>query len=101
MKKAVISTGGKQYIVKEGDVIDVELLHVVDKIEFTPMLIIDDKDVKVGKPIIESSKVTANIVEDNIKTEKVIAIRYKAKKRVDKIQGHRQQKTKIKINKIN
>ena len=100
MKKAVIATGGKQYLVKEGDVVDVELLKEEEKVDFVPLLIIDEKEVKIGKPSLDKSKVTAEIIEANFKTEKVTAIRYKAKKRVNKVHGHRQQKTKIKITKI-
>ena len=100
MKKAVIETGGNQYLVTEGDVIDVELLKEEKKAEFTPLLLIDDKEVKIGKPTVDSSKVTAEIVESSFKTEKVTSIRYKAKKRVNKVHGHRQQKTKIRISKI-
>lgn len=100
MKKAVIATGGNQYLVSEGDIIDVELLKDKKKVEFTPLLIIDEKAVKIGQPTIDGSKVNAEIVEANFKTDKVTAIRYKAKKRVNKVHGHRQQKTKIKISKI-
>jgi large subunit ribosomal protein L21 len=100
MKKAIIATGGKQYLVKEGDIIEVELLKEDKKVEFSPLLIIDDKNIKVGKPTIDSIKVLADVIEPNIKTEKVTAIRYKAKKRVNKVHGHRQQKTIIKISKI-
>jgi large subunit ribosomal protein L21 len=100
MKKAVIATGGKQYLVKEGDTLEVELLKVEKTIDFSPLLVIDDQTVTVGKPKINEIKVSAEVVEPIVKAEKVVAIRYKAKKRVKKIRGHRQKLTSIKITKI-
>jgi len=101
MKKAVILTGSKQYLVTEGDLLDVELLHAKGKtIAFDALLVIDEKGTIVGTPIVEGVKVNAEIVEGNVKADKVTAIRYKAKKRVHKIHGHRQQHTKIKISTI-
>jgi large subunit ribosomal protein L21 len=100
MKKAVISTGGKQYLVNEGDELDVELLKADKTIEFEPLLVIDDNEIKVGKPYVTGAKVVADVKESLVKADKVVAIRYKAKKRVNKVQGHRQKLTKIVIQKI-
>lgn len=101
MKKAVIATGGKQYLVSEGEKLDVELLHTEGKtVNFDALMVIDGDEVKVGTPIVEKAKVTAEIVEEDIKGDKVLAIRYKAKKRVHKIHGHRQHRTVIKVTKI-
>ncbi len=101
MKKAVINTGGKQYVVSEGDSLEVELLGSEAKtVSFEPLLIIDGDTVKVGKPTLEGAKVTAEITEAEIKADKVTAIRYKAKKRVHKLRGHRQRHAQIKIAKI-
>ena len=101
MKKAVISTGGKQYLVSEGDTIEVELIKDVAKtLSFTPLLVIDDQKLILGKPTLDSSKVDAQLVEANKQSEKVVSIRYKAKKRVRKVRGHRQRHTIIKISKI-
>jgi large subunit ribosomal protein L21 len=101
MKKAVILTGSKQYLVTEGDLIDVELLHSGEKtVSFEALLVIDDKETTIGSPMVEGIKVTAEIVEEDIKADKVTAIRYKAKKRVHKVHGHRQHQTKIKISSI-
>jgi large subunit ribosomal protein L21 len=100
MSKAVIATGGKQYIVTEGETLNVELLDTDQKqITFEPLLIIDGNDVKVGLPAVAGAKVTADIVEET-RAEKVTSIRYKAKKRVHKLHGHRQRLTTIKIAKI-
>ena len=101
MKKAVITTGGKQYLVSEGDEFNVELISSKDnKLSFDPLLTIDGDKVTVGKPTVDGSKVSAEIIEAQLKADKVKAIRYKAKKRVRKVHGHRQNLTKIKITKI-
>ena len=101
MKKAVILTGSKQYLVSEGDLIDVELLHSEKKtVTFEPLLVIDEKNTSVGTPSVSNITVTAEIIDDDIKADKVTAIRYKAKKRVHKIHGHRQHLTKLKISSI-
>lgn len=100
MKKAVIATGGKQYLVSEGDVIEVELLKADKTVEFEPLLVIDGDNQQIGMPTVKGGKVVAEVTEPIIKADKTIAIRYKAKKRVNKIQGHRQKLTKIKISKI-
>ena len=101
MKKAVITTGGKQYLVAEGDALEVELLGQEGKaITFKPLLVIDGNNTSIGSPEVGGAKVDADIVEPNVKAEKVTAIRYKAKKRVHKVRGHRQQHAVIKIKKI-
>lgn len=100
MKKAVIATGGKQYIVSEGDVIEVELLDAEKTVEFDALLVIDGDQTTVGTPTVKGSKVTADVVEQSVKADKVMAIRYKAKKRVHTVRGHRQKHTQLKIAKI-
>jgi large subunit ribosomal protein L21 len=101
MKKAVIATGGKQYLVTEGETLEVELLHADDKkVTFEPLLVIDGDSVTVGAPSVAKVKVNAEVIEDEVKADKVTSIRYKAKKRVHKVRGHRQRHTAIKITKI-
>jgi len=101
MKKAVIATGGKQYLVTEGETIDVELLKAEGKtVSFEALLVIDGDSVTVGTPNIDKAKVNAEVVAEDIQADKVTSIRYKAKKRVHKIHGHRQHHTTIKITKI-
>lgn len=99
-KKAVITTGGHQYVVSEGDVLEVELIKA-DKgsATFEPLLVIDGDKTAVGTPVVAGTKVTAEIVAQ-VRGEKVTAIRYKAKKRVRKVHGHKQHLTQIKITKI-
>lgn len=102
MKKAVISSGNKQYLVSEGDIIEVELLNLPEndkKVEFDALLIIDGDNFNIGSPD-TSIKVTAEVIEHSKQTDKVTSIRYKAKKRVRAVKGHRQIKTVLKISKI-
>ena len=100
MKKAVIATGGKQYLVTEGETLEIELIGDEKVTSFDALLVIDGDKTTVGTPTVAGAKVTAEIVEQDIQGDKVIAIRYKAKKRVHKIHGHRQHHTVIKITKI-
>jgi large subunit ribosomal protein L21 len=100
MKKAIIATGGKQYLVKEGDIVDVELIKDKKSVEFQPLLIIDGDKTLVGQPVVEGSKVTAEVIEPMVKDDKVLSIRFEAKKRVKKVKGHRQQKTRLLIKSI-
>jgi large subunit ribosomal protein L21 len=101
MKKAVRTTGGKQYLVAKGDEIDIELLDAEKKtVTFEPLLVFDEKDTKVGTPTVNGAKVTATILSTDKRDDKVVSIRYKAKKRVRKVHGHRQRKATIKIDSI-
>lgn len=101
MKKAVITTGGKQYLVAKGDELDIELLNEDKKtVTFEPLLIFDEKDTKVGEPTVKGAKVTATVISTEKRDNKVVSIRYKAKKRVRKVHGHRQRKATIKIDSI-
>jgi len=108
IKKAVIRTGGKQYVVSEGETIKVELLknsdknlHAKgDKLKFTPLLVVNGKEVSVGKPELDKAIVSAEVINADQMADKVTSIRYKAKKRVKTVRGHRQHQTVIKILKI-
>lgn len=97
MKQAVIETGGKQYLVSKGQELEVELVGDKKQLSFEPLLVFDDKDVSVGTPKVKDAKVTAKVVDPEVKGKKVIALRYKAKKRVHVKKGHRQRYTLIKI----
>ena len=97
--KAIISTGGKQYLVTENDVIYVEKLeaNVGDKVVFDNVLMVDDV---VGNPNVKGAKVVCS-VEKHGRQKKIIVFKYRPKKKYRKKQGHRQPYTKIKITKIN
>lgn len=101
MKKAVITTGGKQYLVTEGETLDVELVKgEKGKITFEALLVIDDGKVIVGTPLVKDVKVKADIMAEDVQADKVTSIRYKAKKRVHTVRGHRQHRTTLKVTSI-
>ncbi|MFZ1249230.1 MAG: 50S ribosomal protein L21 [Candidatus Saccharimonadales bacterium] len=101
MKKAVIATGGKQYVVAEGEEISIERLKGDDKkITFDAMLVVDGDKVSVGAPLVKGVTVKATVVDAEARADKVTAIRYKAKKRVHKVHGHKQNQTVVKIDSI-
>jgi large subunit ribosomal protein L21 len=101
MKKAVITTGSKQYLVSEGEIVKVELIKEPGKsVSFEPLLVINGESIQVGAPTVDKAKVTAEVLESDVQADKVTSIRYKAKKRVRTVRGHRQHQTILKITKI-
>ena len=99
---AIIATGGKQYKVAEGDIIKVEKLgaEAGETVTFDQVLAVrDDAALKVGADVAAAS-VSATVVE-NGKAKKVIVYKYKRKTGYHKKNGHRQQYTAVKIEKIN
>lgn len=101
MKFAVIKTGGKQYLVTEGQELEIEKLeHDGAKVVFDEVLLVaDEKKAEVGQPLVTGAKVTAKVIEDG-RAEKKLVFRYKAKVRYKKKKGHRQPYTKVAIEKI-
>ncbi len=101
--QAVIKTGGKQYTVNPGDVLDVELLegNPGDAVEFNEVLMVsDDKgDVQVGAPIVENAVVKAKIVTEK-KGKKIIVFKFKRRKDYRNKNGHRQRYTTVEITDI-
>ena len=99
---AIIATGGKQYKVSEGDIINVEKLGVEagETVTFDQVLAVSDNEMKVGSPCVDGASVTASVVE-NGRGKKVIVYKYKRKTGYHKKNGHRQAYTKVKIEKIN
>lgn len=99
---AIIETGGKQYRVEKGDVIDVELLHQDDKskVEFNRVLFLNNGSaIKVGKPHLANSVVNGELINE-IKGEKVVAFKYKKRKGIRRKVGHRQRYSRVKITEI-
>lgn len=99
---AIIKTGGKQYRVKEGDVIEVERLkgEKGDKVILDNVLSIKKGEAAlIGKPRLESAKVEAKILEQK-RDHKIIVFKYTKRKGFAKKRGHRQSLSKIKIEKI-
>ena len=98
---AIFVTGGKQYKVAEGDVIFVEKLGLAEgeKVTFDKVLCVNGETLSVGTPYVEGATIVANVLK-NGKTKKIDVIKYKAKKNEKKKIGHRQDYTKIQIQKI-
>ena len=102
MDYAIIKTGGKQYRVKPGDELDVELLpDLVDSVaEFGEVLALSDGgEVTIGAPLVEGAKVTAQVLS-HYKDKKLMVFKYKAKNRYRRKRGHRQTYTRLRIQDI-
>ena len=102
MDYAVFKTGGKQYRVKPGDTLDVELLpDEVDSVaEFGEVLALSDGgEVTIGAPLVEGAKVTAQVLS-HYKDRKLMVFKYKAKNRYRRKRGHRQTYTRLRIRDI-
>lgn len=100
--KAVIKTGGKQYVVTENTKLAVEKLDVEQgaKIELNEVLLIADGDnVTVGSPVVEGAKVKCTVLEQK-KSRKTIVFKFKRRKRYKRTRGHRQPKTVLSVDKI-
>jgi len=100
MNIAVIKTGGKQYLVKEGSLITIEKIADVkkdDKITFDAVLFTDDgAKASVGAPTVSGAKVTGTVLMVG-RAPKVVVVKYKAKSRYYKKRGHKQPNMKVKI----
>ena len=101
MMYAIIATGGKQYKLSEGDVIKVEKLGVEagGTYNFDQVLAVGGDSLTVGCPTVAGATVTASVIGDG-KSKKVIVYKYKRKSGYHKKNGHRQQYTQVKIEKI-
>lgn len=102
MAQAIFKTGGKQYRVQEGEVLDVEKLDVEPGSEttFEEVLFVGDGDqVSVGTPLVEGASVTAEVMEQ-VKGRKVVAFQHKRRKGYTRTTGHRQKLTRLKIKSI-
>ena len=98
---AIIETGGKQYRVEKGDVIDVELLEANNNnIEFNNVLFINNgSGIKLGNPYISKSLVKAELLQE-VKGPKVVSYKYKQRKGYRRKVGHRQRYLRVKITDI-
>jgi large subunit ribosomal protein L21 len=102
MKYAIVESGGKQYKAVEGEMIEVDLLpvepgkaHQLDQV----LLFVDGDAVAVGTPTVKGASVKAKVVE-HFKTKRVITFNYSPKKRIRVKTGHRQNYTRLQIEKI-
>lgn len=101
---AVIKTGGKQYKIKENEILKVEKLenNVGDEISLKDVFLVSDedgKDVKVGAPVVEGAEVKVKVLEQG-REKKVPIIKFKSKVHYKRNVGHRQPFTKIQITSI-
>lgn len=98
---AIIATGGKQYKVSEGDVVRVEKLgaEAGSTYVFDQVLAVNDGTLTVGTPLVEGATVEASVIGDG-KAKKIIVYKYKRKTGYHKKNGHRQQYTAVRIEKI-
>ena len=102
MRYAVVRTGGKQYTVSAGQVVEVEKLDVEpgSEIELTDVLMVsDDGTTTVGKPVIEGARVLARVLAQD-RDRKIVVFKYKPKKRYRRKTGHRQSITRLAIKEI-
>jgi len=102
MKYAVVKTGGKQYRISEGDILEVERLTLGDEkeIHFDDVLMYTaDGVVKVGTPLLTGVEIKATVL-GQIKGKKIRVAKYKAKVRYRRVTGHRQLLTKVQISSI-
>ena len=99
---AIIETGGKQYKVAEGDIIRCDLLEseVGSDVTFDRVVLAGSgNDIKIGAPLLSGVSVTGTVLRQ-AKDKKILVFRYKPKKRVRKLNGHRQRYAEVKITKI-
>lgn len=99
---AIIESGNKQYRVREGDVIQVDLMShpIGTQVEIDRVLLLaNDSGVKVGRPLVEGAKVIAR-VEALEKGEKLLVWKYRPKQRYRRRRGHRQLFSRLRIEKI-
>ncbi|HVE17399.1 MAG TPA: 50S ribosomal protein L21 [Chthoniobacterales bacterium] len=101
MAYAIIQTGGKQYRVAEGDLIDVEKLDVEagKDAQLEVLMFADGDKVQLGSPLLAGAAVTAEVV-DQFKGDKVIAYKFKRRKGYHRTVGHRRLLTRLKIKSI-
>ena len=103
MSYAIIQTGGKQYKVKSGDILKIEKLPESKpdaKIEFSEVLAYgDNKSIEVGSPTIKGAKVEANLIK-NSKNRTVLIFKKRRRQNSRRKNGHRQQYSMIRVNKI-
>ena len=99
---AIVNTGGKQYKIKQGDVLRVEKIpgEVGSPVSFDKVLMFSDgENVNIGRPVLDNVAVKGHIVDQG-KDKKIVVFKYKRRKRYRRKLGHRQQYTEIKIDSI-
>jgi large subunit ribosomal protein L21 len=100
---AVIMSGGKQYRVSEGEVVRVEKLEIEQgaPVEFKDVLLVKtEAKTYIGQPLVQGASVQG-VLQTQDKDDKVLVFKYKKKKQYRRTRGHRQQRSEIRIEKIN
>ena len=101
---AVIEDSGQQFRVSEGDVLDVDLRELSDdpkEIEFDRVLLVSgEKGARVGTPLVENAKVTAQILDPYVKGQKIYVHHWRRRKASRRKTGHRQKYIRVRISKI-
>ncbi|MCL1849161.1 MAG: 50S ribosomal protein L21 [Clostridiales bacterium] len=99
---AIMETGGKQFRVQQGDVLNVEKLNVEvgETVEVSNVLALgQDSGLTVGKPYVEGAKVVLKVMEQG-RGDKILVFKYKPKKKYRRLRGHRQPYSKVLVDSI-
>ena len=99
---AIVNTGGKQYKIRQGDILRVEKIpgEIGSPVSFDRVLMVSDgENIRIGRPTLDDISVKGHIVEQG-KGSKIIVFKYKRRKRYRRKLGHRQQYTAVKIDSI-
>ncbi len=102
MSYAIFDNGGKQYKAVPGDTVDIDRMQAEEgaKVNFDQVLLVsDDGNVQVGTPTVKGAKIQG-VVEEHFKAKKIIVFKYIPRKRYRRTKGHRQQYTRVRIDKI-
>lgn len=101
MKYAILRSGSRQVRAEEGSIVAVDRMQkeTGDKVEFAAVLLADGADIQVGRPILDGVSVVGTVL-DHIRGSKIIVFKYKRRKRYRRTQGHRQEFTRVRIDKI-
>lgn len=99
---AVIETGGKQYRVQQGDVLDVELLDAEtnESLEFEALAVSDGEELKIGAPVVDGARVVVSVVDEHLRGKKIYSFKKKRRKGYRRKIGHRQELTRLKVEEI-
>jgi large subunit ribosomal protein L21 len=101
---AILETGSKQYKVEEGDVLEVDLLEEDsisedNTVRFDRVLLVKNDNLHIGQPLVEDARIRAKVLEE-VKGDKIIVFKKKAKKHYQRTRGHRQKLLRIQVEKI-
>ncbi len=99
---AIVKTGGKQYNVSPGDIIEIEKLSAAegDEVALNDVLLVKDDDrLRVGTPFVENTSIKATVMAHG-RGKKIIVFKFKKRKQYRRTQGHRQDYTRIRIQEI-